>query len=408
MTVKTLRLRNFRNYGLQEMEFSESLNIIFGENAQGKTNILEAIFLCSTGRSHRTQKDAEMIKFGEDAAAVTLELDRKNYGIFKIEIEIKRSGRKSILINGIPQRRAGDLLGRLNCAFFSPEDLGIIKDEPQIRRRFLDMFISQIKPAYYFNLQRFLGALRQRNALLRQIKDNPRLRDSVGAWDVQLAELGAKVMRERLLYIDKINRFSIANYAMITDGREDFSVVYDPSLKFMASAMDVSCLDANGDETRTRVEESIRAEYSRVLEQGLQADIARMSTQYGPHKDDIACSVDGRNMRLYASQGQQRTAALALKMAQIDVMAVETGDVPVLLLDDVMSELDRSRQENLSVNMKTAQTFITGTERYAPAAGRGEDPVGADTIDACVDFHPPDLDASYFHVEKGAVILTQI
>jgi DNA replication and repair protein RecF len=351
MTVKTLRLRNFRNYGLLEIEFSDRLNILYGENAQGKTNVLEAVFLCSTGRSHRTQKDAEMIKFGEGAAIVELEMERENYGLFRIEIEIKRTGRKSIVINGVPQRRAGDLLGRLNCAMFSPEDLGIVKDEPQVRRRFLDMFISQIKPAYYFNLHRYLGALRQRNALLRQACDNPRLLDSIGAWDSQLVEFGSKVMQERILFVDRIGENAKAYYSLITNGREGLAVAYDPSVK--------------------AERESIGVTYAAALESGLKADLARMTTQCGPHKDDIACSVDGRNLRLYGSQGQQRTAALALKMAQVDVMAGETGDSPVLLLDDVMSELDRGRQENLSANMKSAQTFITGTERYSPVNPAG-------------------------------------
>jgi DNA replication and repair protein RecF len=353
MIIKTLRLRNFRNYGLQYMEFNELYNILYGENAQGKTNVLEAIFLCSTGRSHRTQKDAEMVRFGEESAVVTLEMERKNSGVFKIEIEIRRTGRKSIHVNGIPQRRAGDLLGRLNCAIFSPEDLAIIKEEPQLRRRFLDMFVSQIKPSYYFNLQRYLSALRQRNALLRQSRENHRILETVGAWDMQLAESGSKIMRERIYFIDQISRSAQENHSRITDGREELSVKYAPSIKI-------------DDDIKHGAEEHIYKLFLRALEQGLQTDIARMATQCGPHKDDIACGVDGRSLRLFGSQGQQRTAALALKMAQVDVMAVETGDIPVLLLDDVMSELDGSRRDNLSVNMKSSQTFITGTERYNP------------------------------------------
>ena len=425
MTVKFLRLRNFRNYALQEAGFSDKLNILYGENAQGKTNILEAIFLCSTGRSHRTQKDAELIKFGEDAAVVELEMEREHYGVFKIEIEIKKNGRKSIVINGVPQRRAGDLLGRLNCAMFSPEDLGIIKDEPQIRRRFLDMFISQIKPAYYFNLQRYLGALRQRNALLKQAKENPRLLDSIGAWDSQLAGLGSKVMRERIYFLDLISEAAKTNYAQITNGREELAVAYDPSVKIGAydppakidaydppvkigaydppakiDACDPSAkidaydppakIDASGISGRGKnhMEEHIAGAFAEALESGLRADVARAATQYGPHKDDIACAVDGRNLRLYGSQGQQRTAALALKMAQVDVMALETGDVPVLLLDDVMSELDSGRRENLSVNMKAAQTFITGTERYAPATRDAPNMPGA---------------AAYFLINAGQI-----
>jgi DNA replication and repair protein RecF len=374
MTVKTLRLRNFRNYRELSVDFSEKLNILYGENAQGKTNILEAIFLCSTGRSHRTQKDVEMIRFGENSAVVSIELERKDYGIFNIEIEIKRSGRKGILVNGVPQRRAGDLLGRLNCAMFSPEDLGIIKDEPQIRRRFLDMFISQIKPAYYFNLQRYLGALRQRNALLKQVKENPGLLESIGAWDSQLSEFGAKVMWERLFFIERITKNAGENYSRIAGGRENMHVAYEPSVKIFGGGLSDSAgspvFDANGsvhEKERREAEDYMRNIFAGVLERGLHVDIMRQTTQFGPHKDDVSCSIDGKTLRLFGSQGQQRTAALALKMAQIDVMSYETGDIPVLLLDDVMSELDRGRRENLSVSMNETQTFITGTERYDPA-----------------------------------------
>jgi len=421
MTVKNIALHNFRNYGWLHIDFSENMNILYGENAQGKTNILEAIFLCSTGRSHRTQKDAEMIKFGEDAATVALEMERKNYGIFRIEIEIQRSGRKSIKINGVPQKRAGDLLGRLNCAIFSPEDLAIIKNEPQLRRRFLDMFISQIKPSYYFNLHSYLGALRQRNTLLRQSKENRGLLDTVGAWDYQLAEFGAKVMRERFYFIKQIGACAKENHSRITDGGEDLDVAYDLSLKFnsggiagvggggvggsggnVGEAGGGGNGEAGGGINRSSVgeaggsnftgggsgngegaggnftvggsglpsEASIKDAFLQALEQGLQSDIMRMSTQCGPHKDDIACTIGGRNVRLFGSQGQQRTAALALKMSQIDVMAREVGDIPVLLLDDVMSELDRGRRGNISANMKGAQVFITGTDMYRPDADR--------------------------------------
>ena len=370
MTIKSLRLRNFRNYGEQEIVFSDSFNIFYGENAQGKTNVLEAIFLCSTGRSHRTQKDAELIRFGENSAMVRLELERAGYGDFTIEIEIQRSGRKSILINGTPQRRAGDLLGLLNSVIFSPEDLSIIKDEPQIRRRFLDMFISQIKPAYYFNLHRYLGILRQRNALLRQIREEPRLMDTLGAWDGPLAETGAIVMRERMYFSKKISEYAKGNHALITGGGEDLSVAYDPSVALSSD---------NGADAGT---EEIARSFLRALENGLQGDIARASTGAGPHKDDISCSIGGRSLRFYGSQGQQRTAALSLKMAQMDVMAEETGDVPVLLLDDVMSELDGGRRRNISLNMKSAQTFMTGAERGDPADGAPG--------------------ARYFRVERGA------
>ena len=405
MTVKSLRLRNFRNYSLQFIEFSDGANIICGNNAQGKTNILEAVFLCSTGRSHRTQKDSELIKFGEDSTKIEVEIDRKNYGSFRIEIEIQRSGGKSVVINGVPQRRAGDLLGMLNSVIFSPEDLAIIKGEPQIRRRFLDMFISQIKPAYYFNLHNYLSALRQRNILLRQARENRRLLDTVVAWDSQLANYGSKVIWERQYFIRLISGYAKKNHATITGGAENLSVTYNASLKTGGSggAPDISgetpatedgvsvrngglgdsFEDTDADDKR-RAEKTIGDAFINALENGLETDLMRMSTQYGPHKDDISFSIGGKNIRLYGSQGQQRTAAISLKMAQVDAMALETGDIPVLLLDDVMSELDSVRQGNISQNMKNAQLFLTGTDINRPL----------------------DADAGFFRVENGRISLT--
>ena len=389
MIVKKMKLRNFRNYNLQTVAFSDNLNILYGDNAQGKTNILEAVFLCSAGRSHRTLKDSEMIKFGEDVATVEIVTEKENFSECRIEIKIQRTGRKSILINGVPQRRAGDLLGRFYCVIFSPEDLSIIKDEPQIRRRFLDMFISQIRPAYYFNLQSYLSALRQRNALLRQIKENPGLLDTIGVWDLQLAEFGARVMRERLFFIGQISENAKVNHARITSGSEDLSVLYEPSLKLY----DV-CAQEDGDcegwdeNIKRRIDANIEKIFLNSLDRNLRTDIARMTTQCGPHKDDIACAIGGRNARLFGSQGQQRTAALALKMAQVDVMSAETGETPVLLLDDVMSELDRNRRDNISTNMKNAQIFITGTEPYA----RGLSPTAEDLSEAM-----------YFLVDNGQI-----
>jgi DNA replication and repair protein RecF len=361
MRIKTLRLEDFRSYGRQEIEFPGALNILYGENAQGKTNVLEAIFLCSTGRSHRTQKDAEMVRFGEPAAVVEVGFERRNLGDVTVEVTIQRTGRKGIRVNGVPLRRAGDLLGMLNCVIFSPEDLSIIKDEPQVRRRFLDMFISQIKPVYYFNLHRYNQVLRQRNALLRQARENRSMLETIGAWDEPLAELGAQIMRERLQYVEKLGEYTKKNHTLITGGRETVRASYAPSVKATVTAVaessdtNSSAWDAGG------IQSALRDAFLTELGRSLETDVSRMSTQYGPHKDDIVFSLDGKNTRLYGSQGQQRTAALALKMAQVDVMTDETGDVPILLLDDVMSELDRGRRDNLSSHMKGAQTFMTGT-----------------------------------------------
>ena len=351
MIIRSLKLMNFRNYQKLDLLFSKDFNIIFGENAQGKTNILEAIFLCSTGRSHRTSKDTELVQFSKDAAKVELVLLKEGFGDVKIEIEILSSGKKGIKVNEIPLRKMGDVMGHLNSVIFSPEDLRIIKDEPQIRRRFLDMFISQIKPAYYFDLQQYIRAMHQRNSLLKQIREDRRLMNTVEAWNIQLAYFGIRVIKERNYFIERIGHYTEKNHGLITTDKESLKIKYQPSVRLT--------------EDDWRDPGSMENRFLKCLEDSMESDIMRASTSFGPHRDDIGIHLNQKNIRLYGSQGQQRTAALSMKMAQVDVMKEETGEIPVLLLDDVMSELDRERQENLSENMKSAQTFLTGTEKYS-------------------------------------------
>ena len=346
MYITDLKLKNFRNYGNQILSFSEERNIIFGRNAQGKTNVLEAIFLCSTGRSHRTYRDFEMISASKDALKVELILNKKILGVVKIEIEIGFNGKKGVKINEIPIRKIGELMGHLNVVIFSPEDVGLVKGEPQNRRRFLDMFISQIKPSYFFNVQQYNKALRQRNALLKQIKERTELLDTLEAWNVALAKNGARIMNDRRYFINELGKSAKDNYIRLAGNTEELCVSYIPMVK-------ISEDDAI---------DKIELKFLQGLEKSLENDIARLSTQLGPHRDDFLLVNNEKELKTYGSQGQQRSCSLALKMAQVDVMEVETGDIPILLLDDVMSELDRERRQNLSKNMKKAQTFITCTD----------------------------------------------
>ena len=365
MFVKCLKLMNFRNYNQLSLTFSDQYNVLYGENAQGKTNILEAVFLCATGRSHRTSKDTEMIQFSAEKASVELVLFKPDFGEIKIEIELGASGRKKVKLNEVQLKRMGDIMGHLNCVIFSPEDLNIIKDEPQQRRRFLDMFISQIRPAYFFDLQQYIGTMRHRNVLLKQIREernrgtyqSPNL-STLDVWDEQLSLLGARIMETRKNYINKLAYYTEKNHCEITASKEVSIAKYLPSVKIT-------------EEEFTGGRQIIQDCFLRGLKGGREADISRTSTSVGSHRDDLCFFIDGKNVKLYGSQGQQRTTALALKMAQVDVMKEETGDMPVLLLDDVMSELDRERQDNLILNMKKTQTILTGTEQFL-AEGRGE------------------------------------
>ena len=383
MFVKSVKLTNFRNYESLFIEFTSKNNILYGENAQGKTNILEAIFLCATGRSHRTSKDTELIRFLTESAAVELILEKPDFGEIKISVEVFDNGKKKIKVNDILMKRMGDIMGHLNCVIFSPEDLSIIKDEPQQRRRFLDMFISQIRPAYFFDLQQYIGTMRQRNVLLKQIREergrhvhNPSNLATLDVWDEQLAQTGARIMGTRKYYIDKIAHSTARNHRSITAEKEVSETKYLPSAKVTEADFSQGV-------------EAIRSRFLKCLEDSRETDIARTGTSYGPHRDELCFLIDHKSVKLFGSQGQQRTVALALKMAQVDVMKEETGDMPILLLDDVMSELDRERQENLTQNMKETQIFMTGTEQYL--------------FDGWAKDEAEVLSPHYFRVESGTV-----
>jgi len=345
--VSELCLKNFRNYSSAKIRFSSAVNIIYGNNAQGKTNLLEAIYLCSTGRSHRTYKDSEIIGFNAEVLKVTLKLCKKNRGEIKIETEINSAGKKGVCINGSPIKKIGEMLGYLNVVMFSPEDIRFVREEPQMRRRFLDIFISQIRPSYFFNVQQYIKILRQRNALLRQIRENAKLSEMLDAWNTSLSSIGARIMKERQLILKSLDEYAKENHRKLTKRGEILRLAYLPSVKA-------------GDAEDTN---SIEQCFLQALRKSTDNDLTRLYTQYGPHRDDISMHINGKDLKMYGSQGQQRTCALALKLAQVDVMEEECGDTPILLLDDVMSELDSGRRENLISDMKKAQTFLTGTDR---------------------------------------------
>ena len=356
MYITDLTLKNFRNYGNQDISFDGAYNVIYGRNAQGKTNILEAVFLCSTGRSHRTNKDIEMIncpttpvplsKCDKNTLRVELTLNKKNRENIRIEVEINANGKKGVKINGIPIKRIGEMMGYLNVVIFSPEDVVLAKEEPQCRRRFLDMFISQVRPSYFFCLQQYNKGLRQRNALLKQAREDPKLLDTLDAWNAPIVQNGARIMAERRRYIDELGGYAEKNHSLLTSGAEVLNLHYCPSVKI------------SGEDGQQGIEKKFKI----CLQNSKEIELVRHSTQFGPHRDDMSLRVNGNDLKKYGSQGQHRTAALALKMAQVDVMEAETGDTPVLLLDDVMSELDKGRRTGLSKNMKKTQTIATCTD----------------------------------------------
>ncbi len=336
--IRGLKLNNYRNYTGLELSPAPGLNVFRGDNAAGKTNILESIFLCALGRSHRTPRDTELLKEHEPFGSVALYLETRG-GTRSIRIELIEGERKRVWIDETATTRTGELMGCLNVVMFSPEDLQLVKDGPAERRRFLDMELSQLKPAYYYHLQQYNGALKSRNLLL---KEDPIRYDMIELWDEQLARLGSKIIAERARFIEKLSQLANTLHLRMSDGKEDLLVRYEPSVPFAD-------------------EERLMETLQMQLTDRLERDIFRGYTSVGPHRDDLGLLLDGRDVRVYGSQGQQRTVALSLKLSEIELIRSLRGERPVLLLDDVFSELDAGRQARLLDVVSDCQAFVTCT-----------------------------------------------
>ena len=336
MKIDRLELTSFRNYGSLQIDLEEKTNIFYGNNAQGKTNILEAIYLSLTTRSHKKSKDHEMIRFGTDEAHIRVFLEKK--GITrKIDMHLKKRQKKFIAIDGVPVKKASDLLGIANIIFFSPEDINMIKNGPSERRRFVDMDLSQLDKLYLSCLSGYSKALEQKNKLLKDtayFKDRS-LMDMLDIWDEKLIEYGSGIIEKREEFINSLNLILKEKNKEITGNDEELSCIYEP--------------DATVDEFREK------------LKKNRDNDIKSGSTSTGPHRDDINFSLDGVDLRKYGSQGQQRSASLSVKLSEIELIRSRINDSPILMLDDVLSELDNKRQKCLINSIGDIQTLITCT-----------------------------------------------
>ena len=344
MYIKELKIKDFRNYEVLDLKFDEKVNIILGSNAQGKTNLLESIYISAYGRSFRTSKDTDMIRFGCDNSKVEM-LFNKDIGDLEIEIMLFRDHKKSVKVDGNRIRKSSQLLDNVYIVIFSPDDLKIVKDEPEKRRKFIDKELCQIKPSYYNNLSNYKKVLLERNTYLKESYVDP---DMMDIWDTQLAKYGAALMIHRNEFINKISGISRDIHYGITNSKEILSLKYDPNIEFSEDI---------------RTQEKI---FYEKLKSSFDNDMRMRTTTKGPHKDDIEFFIENDdnliNVRNFGSQGQQRTAALSLKLAEIDIIKKETGEYPILLLDDVMSELDLERQEFLIKTLSFSQLFITTAE----------------------------------------------
>ena len=314
--------------------FDKSTNIFYGDNAQGKTNILEAVYLSGTTKSHRGTKDKDMIQFGANESHIETIVE-KNGIKYQIDMHLKKNSPKGIAINKIPIRKASELFGIINIVFFSPEDLNIIKNGPGERRRFIDLELSQLDKVYLNNLSNYNRIVNQRNHLLKEIDYNKGALETLDIWDIQLIQYGNKIIERRQKFIEEINKIISNIHKKLTGNREDIKIVYEPS---------------NG-----------ALSFEQALLKNKEKDLRIKSTSVGPHRDDIAFLVSDIDIRKYGSQGQQRTPALSLKLSEIELVKQSIHDTPVLLLDDVLSELDKHRQNYLLDSIHDIQTLITCT-----------------------------------------------
>ena len=341
MQINNIKITNFRNYTEAHLNLSGGLNVLVGKNAQGKTNLLESVYFASLGLSPRTTRDKDLIKWESTLARVKLELKRRE-GQRTLELIVPNSGKKTIKINNLPIKRMGELMGELPIVYFSPDELKLVKEGPQDRRKFLDIDISQLSKVYFYSLQRYLKILAQRNALLKQRGNKDTTRETVTIWNDGLSRAGANIILARHQFINELKIKARNIHLCLTNKKEELEVGY--SGLSGVSAQELS--------------EKLNVSYLKSFDKDYELGF----TTVGPHRDDLLLKANGVDIRTFGSQGQQRTVALSLKLAELEIFKTQNGEYPVLLLDDVLSELDEARANQLLENITGIQTILTCTE----------------------------------------------
>ena len=334
MIIESIELKNYRNYDKLHMDFSHGTNILYGDNAQGKTNILEAIYVCATTKSHRGSKDKEIIQFDRDESHIKLNV-RKRDVPYRIDMHLKKNRAKGVAVNGVPIKKASELFGIVNVVFFSPEDLNLIKNGPAERRRFIDLELCQLNKLYVHSLVQYNKIITQRNKLLKDIMFRPDYEETLDIWDMQLVQYGREVIRCREAFVSQLNDLIGTIHRQLSGEKESLHICYEPNV------------------TADMFEDTLR--------KSRPSDLKQRTTLTGPHRDDLSFIINDIDIRRFGSQGQQRTAALSLKLSEIEIVRKLIKDTPVLLLDDVLSELDKNRQNYLLDSIHDIQTLITCT-----------------------------------------------
>ncbi len=334
MIIKSIKLNNYRNYEHLELDFDNNINILYGDNAQGKTNLLEACYYSAIGKSYKGSKDKDIVRFNQDVLGINTVIGKNNRD-YIIDITINKNKKKIIKIDNVPIRKTSELLGLLNVILFSPEDLNIIKNGPSERRRFIDSELCQIDSIYLSDMINYNKVLNNRNKLLKEISVNNSLKDTLDVWDEQLINYGKRIIKRRREFINELKYYVKDKHLTISGGKEELIINYEPNVDDIFFE----------DELISKRDKDLRF----------------TQTSVGPHRDDISFKINNIDMRKFGSQGQQRCCALSLKLSEIDIVKNIIKENPVLLLDDVLSELDSNRQKFLLNGLSDIQTIITCT-----------------------------------------------
>lgn len=344
MYINELKLTNYRNYLSQEITFENKVNVILGENAQGKTNVMESIYVLGMAKSHRTTRDRELIYWEEEFAKIEGRVTKRT-GPLSMNVIVSSKGKK-VKLNHIEQRKLSEYIGAINIVMFAPEDLNLVKGNPQVRRRFIDMEIGQINPMYLYNLGKYQKVLQQRNFLLKDLQRKKGDRTMLDVLTYQLIDYASKIINKRFEFLLQLENWAKPIHKDISRGLEELEIQYKPSIK-VSETMELS-----------KIEEKLEENFVKIKER----EIERGTSLIGPHRDDLTFIVNGKDVQTFGSQGQQRTTALSVKMAEIELIYEKKGEYPILLLDDVLSELDDYRQSHLLNTIQgKVQTFVTTT-----------------------------------------------
>ena len=342
MKVERLKLANFRNYENLDIKFDDKVNVFIGKNAQGKTNLLESIFYCCIGKSFKSIKDKDIIKWEKEEGRISL-IVQKKYRDIKIDVNLSKTRKKSILVNSLPIKKIGDLIGEINVVFFSPNELKLVKDSPDERRKFMDIDISQTNKRYFYLLSRYEKILGNRNKLLKTSENINYVKETVDIWDRVLIQTARKIAFERDKFVKAISPFTEKAQSYLSGGQEKVELFYKCGCQVL-------------------LDENFEKNMDKLLKKNLEKDFKLGYTSIGVHRDDIDIFLNGVEVKSFGSQGQQRTVALSLKLAELESMHEILGEYPILMLDDVFSELDKDRQTRLLKFAGRTQTFITCTD----------------------------------------------